>query len=287
MSFLNKNLSEKPSLLKPVAIVIAVILVVGGVYFFSNKNSVPENAAKEPEKEVKEELNPSGLDKDKSVKNVEEVEEVIAKWVEANPKAIINAVANMQRKAMEEQMKEAQKNIGTKKDELFNDKNSPEYSPSGYDVSIVEFFDYSCGYCKKAQAIVEELIKSDAKVRVVYKEFPILGQASEEMSEVAIAVNIIDSKSYKRFHDALMKSNERGKAAAIKTASSVGIDSAKLEKTLKNEKEKIRAIIQANRVLGSSVGISGTPGFIIGEELSPGALDLQTLKEKVAAIRKK
>lgn len=286
MSFLNKNFTQKPSLKKPLIIIFLVLFAIGGAYAFLGKKS--ENSATKPGEEmVKEEINPSGLDQDKSVEKVADVEEVIAKWIEANPKAIINSVANMQRKAIEEQMQQAQKTIGTKKDELFADKNSPQYAPSGYDVTIVEFFDYSCGYCKKAQNTVEELLKSDKKVRVIFKEFPILGQASEEMSTVALAVNLIDAKSYKKFHDALMTSNERGKNGAIKIAKSIGISETKLQEVLKDEKEKIANLIQENRALGASIGINGTPGFVIGEELVPGALELQSFKEKIAAVRSK
>ena len=219
--------------------------------------------------------------------NVEGVEEVIAKWIEANPQAIINSVANMQKKAMEEQMKNAQKNIGEKKEQLFNDKNSPQHSPSGYDVTIVEFYDYNCGYCKKAQSTVEKLIKDDKKVRVIYRDFPILGQPSREMSEISIAVNLLEPSSFKKFHDALMESNERGKSGAIKIAKSIGINTTKLEEVLKNDKAKIDKILEENLMLGSSIGINGTPGFVIGEELIPGAMDLNIMKDKINAVRKK
>lgn len=292
MSFLNKNFGSKPSLTKPIIIVIAVLLVIGCAYALLGNKASDSTSAEKPAAEAapeapKTEINPSGLDKDQKVKKVDDVEKVVAKWIEANPKAIIDSVSNMQRKAMEDQMKNAQKNIGPKKEELFNDKNSPEYAPAGYDVTIVEFFDYACGYCKKAQATVEELIKSDKKVRVVYKEFPILGQPSSEMAMVAIAVHFSEPASYQKFHSALMKSNERGKDGALKIAKSVGINSSKLEAILKNDAQKIAGAIQANLALGGSIGINGTPGFVIGEELSPGALDLAALKEKVEAVRSK
>ena len=286
MSFLNKNLMGRPSLVKPAAILIAVLLVIGGVYtFLGNKSdSTKEESADNAVENV--EVKSSGIRGSKDVDNVADVEEVIAKWIEANPEAIIKSVQNMQQKAMADRMKDAQKNIATKKDELFKDKSSAQFSPSGYNVTIVEFFDYNCGYCKKAQATVEELLKEDKKVRVVFKEFPILGQASVEMSQVSIAVNLVDPSSYKKFHDALMTSNEKGKEGALKVAKMVGINMSKLESTLEKDKSKIEAIIQKNIALGSSIGVSGTPGFVIGEELIPGALELAAFKEKIAAARK-
>ncbi len=283
MSFLHKNFRHKPSLVKPVAVVATILLVIGGLYtFFGDKSKdVAQNDSANQAA-----INSSGLDQDEKVTNIADVEKVIAKWIEANPQAIIASVTNMQKKVAEEQMKNAQKNISDKKNELF-DKSSPNYSPSGYNVTIVEFFDYSCGYCKKAQTTIQELVDSDKKIRIIYKEFPILGQASEEMANVAIAVNMIDPSSYKKFHDALMKSNERGKDGAMKIAQEVGINISKLESILKNNKDKIAKIIEANRTLGTSIGINGTPGFVIGEELVPGALELQAFKDKVAAVRKK
>lgn len=290
MSFVNKNLG-KPSLVKPIAVVVTVLLLVGGVYTFFGKKNNEKASSNESEKQAVNEndpmsagAKPSGLDQDDRVKTVEDVEKVVAKWIEANPHIVLQSVANMQKKMNEDRVKNAQKNIGEKKAELF-DASSPSYSPSGSDVTMVEFFDYACGYCKKAQLTVEKLLQEDKKVKVIYKEFPILGQPSMEMSQVSLAVSIAYPDSYKKFHDALMKSNERGKAAALKAAKSVGLNSAKIEDVLKNQKSKIDGMIQSNLALGNSIGINGTPGFVIGEELIPGAMDISEFKSKVAAVR--
>jgi protein-disulfide isomerase len=285
MSFSKKN--QKPSSLKLVIASIIIASIAGVAYYsYTKKNEKTDGDKKEATAETAE-IKSSGLDPDKDVSDVKGVEEVVAKWIEANPQAIINSVQNMQKKMMEEQTKNAQKNIGQKKEELFNDVNSPQFAPEGYDVSIVEFYDYACGYCKKAQGTVDELLKSDPKVRIIYKDFPILGEPSQEMSKVSVAVNILAPNSFRKFHDALMKTNERGKSAAIKAAKSVGIDAKKLEEVLKNEKSKIEKILQDNIALGSSIGINGTPGFIVGEELIPGAMEVGTFKEKISALRAK
>lgn len=286
MSFSKKN--QKPSSLKLVIASVIIASIAGFAYFsVTKKNEKTDDSKKEASAETANETKSSGLDPDKDVSDVKDVEEVVAKWIEANPQAIINSVQNMQKKMMEEQSKNAQKNIGEKKEELFNNANSAKYAPEGYDVSIVEFYDYACGYCKKAQTTVDELLKSDNKIRVIYKDFPILGEASQEMSKVSVAVNIIAPNSFRKFHDALMKTNERGKSAALKAAKSAGIDTKKLEETLKNEKSKIEKIIQDNIALGTSIGINGTPGFVVGEELIPGAMEIATFKEKISALRAK
>jgi protein-disulfide isomerase len=292
MSFLNKSsFNSKPSLVKPIAIIVAILLVIGGSYALLGKKGASSEDSQDAQKNQvqleKAEINPSGLDESDDVDNVKDVEKVIAKWIEANPKAIIASVTNMQKKAMADQMKDAQKNISGKKSELFNDPNSGTSGAADADVVIVEFFDYACGYCKKAQASVAQLLAEDKKVKIIYKEYPILGQASVEMSQVAVAVNIIDPAAYRKFHDALMKSNAHSKDEAIKIAKSVGVSGEKLEKTLKADADKIGKILQANSMLGTSIGINGTPGFVIGEELIPGAVDVATFKEKIAALRKK
>jgi len=284
MSFSKKH--QKPSNLKLILASIIVASVIGAGFYAFNAKKSKESAEKKAET-AQSDTKSTGLDPNKSVDNVKDTEEVIAKWIEANPQAIINSVTNMQRKAMEEQMKNAQKNIGEKKSELFSDKKSPQHAPSGYDVTIVEFYDYACGYCKKAYSTVNELIKSDKKVRVIFRDFPILGQPSREMAEVSVAVNLADSSNFIKFHDNLMESNDRGKDAALKAAKSAGVNVSKVEEILKKDKAKIDKILEDNLNLGSSIGINGTPGFVIGEELIPGALELSVLKEKITAVRKK
>ncbi len=286
MTFSKKN--QKPSSLKLVISSIIIASIAGVAYFsYIKKNEQNDGEKKEATAETANEVKSTGLDPDKDVSDVKDVEEVVAKWIEANPQAIINSVQNMQKKMMEEQTKNAQKNIGQKTNELFNDANSPQFAPEGYDVSVVEFYDYACGYCKKAQTTVDELLKSDSKVRIIYKDFPILGEPSQEMSRVSIAVNMIAPSSFRKFHDALMKTNERGKSAALKAAKSAGVDSKKLEETLKTKKSEIDKILQDNVALGSSIGINGTPAFVIGEELIPGAMEIASFKEKINALRAK
>jgi len=285
MSFSKKN--QKPSNIKLVVASIIVAAIAGALYFNNSNKNNSNNTAETKDASTSNDIKPSGLDPDKGVSDVKDVEQVVAKWIEANPQAIINSVQNMQKKMMEEQMKNAQKNIGQKQNELYNDSNSPQYAPEGYDVSMVEFYDYACGYCKKAQTIVDELLKSDNKVRVIYKDFPILGEPSQEMSKVSIAVNIVAPNSFRKFHDTLMKTNERGKSAALKAVKTAGIDVKKVEDALKNEKDKIEKVLQDNLSLGSSIGITGTPGFVIGEELIPGAMDVGVFKEKINSIRSK
>jgi len=285
MSIFSKGpFQEKTSPVKIILIILLVLLVLGGLYSFTNKKN--NNEVKTADGSQALAPKPSGLDKDERIKNVGDVEKVITKWVEANPELVIQSVVNMQQKAVKQQMQEAQKNISSKNSDIFNYKNDPVFAPKDADVAVVEFFDYNCGYCKRSQATVEKLISDDKKVKVIFKEFPILGPSSEELSKVAIAVNMVDSSSYVKFHDALMKSSAKNRDDALKIARDIGISADKVRKALETSKSEIEALISFNRQLGSSIGINGTPAFIVGEELISGAVEISVLKEKIADLRK-
>jgi len=285
----NKKISNKN--LAIIAVAVAVIgfasLIIAKTGSKSADNS--EDKAKENSVENMMEAKSvaSGVDPDKKIENAKDVEEVVSKWVENNPQFIISAVMKMQKKAMEDQMKNAQAKIGEKKSELFKDKNSPVFDPSGSNITIVEFFDYSCGYCKKANEVLSKLFAEDKKVKIVYKEYPVLGPNSEELARIALAVNIIKPKLYKEFHDKLMSSKVSSKEEALKIAEEIGLKADKVTSVLDKEKEQISSMIEANRKLASEIGANGTPAFIIGDEFIPGMLDLETLKGKIAQARKK
>ncbi|MFT6220412.1 MAG: protein-disulfide isomerase [Lentimonas sp.] len=264
---------EKENITKLVVVSVLVLIIAAAIYFGLQSNNTRAKG--------------SNLDVSKEITNVGDVEKVIANWIENNPEAIIKSVVAMQQKASQEQQVKAQESITSKKDDIFNAKNDPSHAPKNYDVTIVEFFDYNCGYCKKAQEIVGNLIEQDKKVRIIFKELPILGSSSEELSKVAIAVNITDESKYLEFHDALMKSNAKTQGEAIQIATKVGVNESDLKQTLKNKKAKIQSKIDSNRELASSIGVNGTPAFIIEEDLFPGALSLEVLQEKISAARSK
>lgn len=278
---------HQSSLAKPVVIFVAIALALGGLYYLVGKKKVGADSAAVENSEMKPEIKSSGLDPKDKVSTVADVEKVMTKWIEANPEAILQSVSSMQQKAMEKQANDAKKNIVNKLEDIYNRKSDPAASSSGYDVAVVEFFDYNCGYCKRAQATVDKLLQDDKKVKVIFKEYPILGQSSEELSKVAIAVNMINSDAYLKFHNALMRSNSKTKDDALKIAKSVGVNIDKLKKTLESKKAEIEEEIKFNRELGASIGVNGTPAFIVGNELVSGAVEIDVLKEKLSAQRNK
>jgi protein-disulfide isomerase len=165
---------------------------------------------------------------------------------------------------------------------LLNDPNSPVSGNLDGDVTVVEFFDYRCGYCKRVAGAVSQLQKDDPNVRVVYKDFPILGEASELAARAALASKT--QGKHLAFHEALLASkSELTQETIFAIAKQVGLDPDQLNKGMQDP--TIRTIIEHNRALARELGINGTPGFIVGTELVPGALELKDLKNLVRQVR--
>lgn len=151
-------------------------------------------------------------------------------------------------------------------------------------VTVVEFFDYRCGYCKRVFPTLKQLIDEDTDIRLVLAEFPILGDASTYASRASLAVWLNWPDRYEAFHDLLM--GTRGQlenTVVIAGALELGIDVDELEAAM--EKPEIDAAIEANYEVAQELGITGTPAFIIGDTLVPGAIELATFKQHIADFR--
>jgi protein-disulfide isomerase len=153
------------------------------------------------------------------------------------------------------------------------------------DITIVEFMDYQCGYCKKAHAEVAELIKSDGNIRFVLKEYPILGEASDLAARFAIAVRQMGGDdAYEAAHNSLMTlRGEIGAPALERIATEVGLDPAAVNARMQTP--EVAAVINANRALGDAMQINGTPTFIIDQTLLRGYLPLDGMRQVVADER--
>ncbi len=159
-------------------------------------------------------------------------------------------------------------------------------NPQG-NVTMVEFFDYNCGYCKHAMSDMLTLLKTDPNLKFVLKEFPVLGEGSVEAAHVAVAARMQDAtgKKYIEFHQKLL--GGRGpadKARALAVAKDVGFDMARLEKDMGSD--EVKKTIDENLKLADLIGVNGTPSYVVGDEVVVGAVGLDALKEKIAAERK-
>ena len=156
-------------------------------------------------------------------------------------------------------------------------------NPQG-DVTLVEFFDYNCGYCKRALGDMQALLDGDPKLRIVLKELPILGPGSTEAARVAVAVRMQDSSKYHAFHEKMLGDRaSAGRAQAMSHAAAAGLDMARLEKDLASR--EIDETLQESVALARALGISGTPGYVLGEAIIAGAIGAAALKAKIAAVR--
>jgi protein-disulfide isomerase len=158
-------------------------------------------------------------------------------------------------------------------------------NPDG-EVTLVEFFDYNCGFCKKALPNMLELIKAYPQLKVVLKEFPVLGANSVEAAKVAVAVRMQDNTGvkYLDFHQRLMTGGPADKARALTAAREAGLDMARLETDLASD--EVALTIDESRKLAAALNIRGTPSYVIADEVVVGAVGLPILQEKLQRTRK-
>lgn len=212
-----------------------------------------------------------------------EIETIIRQFlVEKEPETIAKAHAVFQQRQSAQQMEITKEGIKTHAERIFNDKNTPVIGNPKGDVTIVEFYDYSCGYCKLAQAEVKQLLEQDKNIRFLAKEYPILSEASAMAARAALAS--VKQGKFEKFHTMLMGFNgQLSEAMIMDIAQRAGLDAAQLKKDM-NSKE-IDNMIAENRKLGADLGVSGTPMFIIGDSVHPGALKLEAMQKAVADAR--
>jgi len=210
------------------------------------------------------------------------VEQVVEQYLRTHPEVIEQTLQALQAKRQAEERERIRKVIATRQSDLLNDPTSPVSGNLEGDVTVVEFFDYRCGYCKRVAGTVTQLQQDDPHVRVVYKDFPILGEASVFAAHAALASNA--QGKHVVFHEALLASEqELTQETVFLIATAIGLDTERLKVDMQSP--AIQQIIDRNRKLARELGINGTPGFIVGTELAPGALDLKELKNLVARAR--
>ena len=202
-----------------------------------------------------------------------------------NPEVLMEAMDVLQaRQAAAQEAADAQL-LAVNMDALLNDPGSWVGGNPDGDITIVEFLDYRCGYCKRAFADVEELVATDGNIRFIVKEFPILGEASTLASRYAIATRMVaGDDAYKAMHDTLMQFNgDITPEALARVADALGLDDAAI--TARMNDDDITQIIAATRDLGQRLAINGTPTFVIGDELLRGYVPLDGMRQIVAEER--
>jgi protein-disulfide isomerase len=180
-------------------------------------------------------------------------------------------------------LQEKSRRVAEHREQIFSDPRSPVAGNPAGDVTIVEFFDYHCTYCKAVSGPLDELLAKDKGVRLVLKEYPILAEDSVVAARAALAASA--QGKYWEFHQALMAYRGKFDMPTLKSiAVSVGVDADRMEADM--AAASMSEDLRGNRALGDALGVQGTPTFVIGNRIIPGALSADDLKQLIAAARK-
>src|SRR6201989_1851941 len=215
-----------------------------------------------------------------------DIESIVRNYLIAHPEVLEEAMAELSRRQTAAEAEKHEASVTKNADAIFNSPRGVTIGAKDGDVTFVEFFDYNCGYCKRAMTDMLDLMKADPKLKVVLKEFPVLSQGSVEGAQVAVAVRMQDptGKKYLDFHQKLLGGRGAAdKARAMAVAKDAGLDTARIEKDLASP--EVKATIEENIKLAEAMGLNGTPSYVIGKQIVVGAVGLDGLKEKIGLAR--
>jgi len=209
-------------------------------------------------------------------------EQRVREYLLKNPEVIMEALQILQERQRTAEAENLKRTIAERGEEILNDPAAPVGGNPAGDVTLVEFFDYNCPYCRRVAPTVVELEEADPDLRLIYKEFPILGPGSQFAARAALASR--RQGKYVPFHNALMQATDQvTEETVMEIAREVGLDTEQLTADIQDP--AIDEAIARNLQLANALGITGTPSFIIGNEVVPGAVDLRTLQSLIARAR--
>ena len=215
-----------------------------------------------------------------------EIETIIREYLVQHPEVLQDAMAELEKRQNAAQAEKGKAAVKQYSQALFYSPRQVVLGDPNGKITFVEFFDYNCAYCKHAMSDMLTLLKNDPKLRVVLKEFPVLGPGSVEAAQVAVAVRMQDKsgKKYLEFHQKLLGGRgvaDRAKALAV--AKDVGLDMTQLQKDMQSA--EVKATLEENFKLAEALGLNGTPSYVIGDQVVVGAVGLPTLKKDINGAR--
>jgi protein-disulfide isomerase len=212
----------------------------------------------------------------------EALQQAIHDYILAHPEVLIQSLRIAKEREENRVAEQKKALVASLKNDLVDDPNAPvRGNPSG-DVTLIEFFDYRCPYCRQVEPFLQALIKNDHGLRLVVKELPILGPASVYAARVALAA--YKQGKYEQFHDAVMsKRSNFDEATLLKLAEEAGVTLDRLKMDMNSP--DVDAEIKRTTEIAKALRLSGTPAFIVGNEFIPGATDLETLRALVDEVR--
>jgi protein-disulfide isomerase len=210
------------------------------------------------------------------------IESIVRDYLIKNPDVMLEVLEAAKEKVSNDAQAQRTAALAERRQEIFEDPNAPVVGNPQGDVTLVEFFDYRCPYCKQVAPAIQALLSEDKQLRIVYKEFPVLGPESVTASRAALAAR--NQGKYEALHRALIEmKGQITEAAVFNAAKSVGIDVERLKRDM--AAPEINRMLQANNQLAMALDIHGTPGFVVGDEIVPGAVSVDALRELIAAAR--
>jgi protein-disulfide isomerase len=215
----------------------------------------------------------------------EQIEQIVREYLLKNPEVVRDAIIELRRREEQAETQLRSSALKTHQAKLFNSPRGVVVGNPKGNVTLVEFFDYNCGYCKKALGDISELIKNDPNLKIVLKELPILSPGSVEAARIAIAVRIQDQSKYFAFHRILLGGRGEANAArALAAAKEAGLDIERIKKDMNSP--EVEATLQESAELAEALKVSGTPTYVLADQVIPGALPFERLSLAIAAVRK-
>jgi protein-disulfide isomerase len=216
-----------------------------------------------------------------------EIEKIIRDYLLRNPELLQEVIQEMERRQTQADAEKYREAIRENANAIFNSNRQVVLGNPQGDVTVVEFFDYNCGFCRRALADKIELMKTDPKLRVVLKEFPVLGEGSTQAAQVAVAVRMQDKtggKKYLEFHQKMFASRGQiDKARALAVVREIGFDAARAEKEMGSE--EVRLTLEEGFKLAEALGINGTPTYVLTGQVVVGAVGVEKLREAISTVR--
>ena len=212
----------------------------------------------------------------------DQLDQRIHDYILAHPEVLVQALQSLDERQRQAEAAQAKETLKARANDIFQDRQSPVGGNAQGNVTLVEFFDYNCPYCRMMAPIMDQAMADDPQLRIVYKEFPILGPDSVFAAKAALAAE--KQGKYAVFHKALYSAKTRvTEAIVLKVAAETGLDVERMRGDM--QQPEIQAAIDRNAELAQALRITGTPGFVAGDQIFPGATDLATLKKLIEQAR--
>lgn len=227
--------------------------------------------------------NPVSVSPTESKEERETVEKIVRAYLLEHPEVIREAIQALQVKEENQKRQATADNMKKFSSAIYLDADAPVLGNAKGDVTVVVFYDYFCGYCRKTIPGLQELIAKDPSLRIIYKEFPILGPDSLVAARASLAAE--RQGKFAAFHQAMLASDSANDRVIKSIADRVGLDYAQLQKDMADP--KIADALARTRALAGSLNVAGTPAYLIGDQLIPGAITSESLANIIAAKRVK